>query len=63
MSDRLQRALDAARIRLKPGKDRTLLSTEAIDDLCAELLDQYEPELLRLYERLEAERIAREAKR
>lgn len=35
---RLDRALFAARLRAREGKDRTLLSTEATDDVCAELL-------------------------
>lgn len=32
------RALFAARLRALPGKDRTLLTSEAIDDICAEYL-------------------------
>ncbi|MDP2270931.1 MAG: hypothetical protein Q8K32_09390 [Archangium sp.] len=36
---RLQRALFAARLRQLPGKDRTLLSAEAQDDITAEFLE------------------------
>lgn len=37
--ERRDYALTAARLRLMPGKDRTLLTTEAIDAVCAELLE------------------------
>lgn len=49
------RAINAARIRLMPGKDRTLLSTEAIDALCAEFLALVDPKLLELLEQLQRE--------
>ncbi len=51
---RLDRALFAARLRAREGKDRTLLSTEAVDDVCAELL--------RLYEKQEAAKLAESEK-
>ncbi len=35
---RRDRALFAAALRALPGKDRTILTTEAIDDICAEYL-------------------------
>lgn len=59
--DRHRRALTAARIRLMPGKDRTLLSSEAIDDLCASFLAYADPQLLALLEKLQAEADARRA--
>lgn len=36
---RFERALAAARIRLATDKDRCQLSSESIDEICAELLD------------------------
>lgn len=59
---RHQRALNAARIRLMPGKDRTLLSSEAIDDVCRAFLAYADPKLLAQLEQLQREVDARGAK-
>jgi len=66
---RRDRALFAARLRALPGKDRTLLTSEAIDDICAELLatrieaDAVALDNQRLRQRIKVRKPRRKAKR
>lgn len=47
---RLERALSAARIRLATDKDRCQLSSESIDDICAELLAAVKPKVTQTFD-------------
>lgn len=44
LAERRAYALTCARLRMMPGKDRTILTTEAVDAVCAELLAYEERE-------------------